>query len=454
MRGEGGRAERDTICAVATSGVGALGIIRVSGPAALMLLRRLCRRQRFMPRHLHLATLWHPEGQLLERALVCYMPAPGTYTGEDSAEIYAHGGERNLERLLAALLVCGARQAEPGEFTRRAFMNGRLDLAQAEAVAEVIAARSDRALENAHAALQGGVGDRVRALRQRVVELAAMLEAEIDFEDELRSSASSAVRPAAFLELRDAVEAFARTYAHGRLLAGARVGLVGPVNVGKSSLLNQLLGVTRAVVSAEPGTTRDYVEAEVSWRGQRITLVDSAGSSVDGSGGELERAARALAGPVLQSCDLLLAVIDLSADQPELGLPCSDRPRLVVANKRDRAPLSAVDRLQDALNEPVVATSALRGDGIDELRELIVNRLFSDGASEESVRVSQRRHVEALEEAGRALAEGAEAQRAALGPELVVEHLRQALSALDKITGERVTEEVLDEVFSQFCIGK
>jgi tRNA modification GTPase len=433
----------DTICALATpSGTGALGIVRLSGAAAPGLLMELSSRRHLRPRYMYRLRL-REEGELLDDVMACYMPGPRSFTGEDVVEVYGHGGELNMQRLLDAFVRRGARLAEPGEFTRRAFLNGRLDLVQAEAIAQLIAARSERALRNAQACLAGALGERVRALRRRVVDLASQLEAQIDFVEDVESTGPPAV---ALRELACELEVLAATYLRQRRMENLRVGIVGPANVGKSSLFNALLGTPRALVDESPGTTRDYLEAETVWDGRRVTLIDTAGDRGEASTA-LEEAGRALAAPVLQACDLLLSVVDLSAE----GLRGELARGLVVGSKLDRARRGAIEELRERTHGRVIATSAICGDGMDELRSAIVEDLSQD--EEETVQVARARQWQALDRARRAINDAA-SRSATVGPDLLVEHLREALDLLDEVTGDGATDEVLDQVFATFCIGK
>ncbi len=447
--------EADTICAIATGPAeGAIGIVRLSGPRALPLLKDICGGGAFPPRRLRLVRIRHPRsGEIFDQALACFLPGPRSYSGEDMAELQVHGGLLNLRRILELLLELGARLAAPGEFTRRAFLNGRLDLSQAEAVAEVIGARSERALRNAQALLAGGLRDRLRPIRTNLLELGALLEASIDFSEELGEPATRGdllerARRAA-LEL----ERLAGTYPSGRRLQGARVGLVGPVNAGKSTLFNRLLGAERALVSEQPGTTRDYLEAELLWEGQRLQLVDGAGWRAEAEQSPLERAGSALLRSALLGCDLLLEVIDLTAGPLEglVGWPeLEGLPRLRVGNKLD---LLDAEQRQRLSADGLLLISARSGDGIPALRARLFELLFAAG-TEESLLISQERHWRALLEARAALASTERAIEAALAPELVAEHLRDALEALGTITGESFSEALLDEVFARFCLGK
>lgn len=472
----------DTICAVATPpGAGAIGVVRLSGPRAVPLVLALARRGRLTPRRLTLCTLRHPtSGAVLDRALVCAMPGPGSYTGEDMAEVQAHGGDLNLERIVEALLTLGARPAEPGELTRRAFLAGKLDLTQAEAIAEIIAARSDRALSNAQAVLRGELGRQVRALCAVVVELCAELEAQVDFAPDLDDQGTAPQPGAAtgsaaalrHLEAARRVRALSDTYRGGQHLRGCRVVLAGPVNSGKSSIFNRILDTERAVVSPEPGTTRDYIEAEVVCEGTALTLVDTAGVREGAAGtgvgerdsvGAVERAGQGLGARVLRESHLGVWVCDLSdpALRPPVPPPeqAGQGPGLwvVAANKSDRCTFAQRERARDidaAGGAPVVVTSARTGEGIEQLLGTIVRALGTGRGVWETVLVTRGRHRAALERAGEALERGAEALTAGWPPEVVVEHPREALAHLQSITGERYSEAVLDRVFATFCIGK
>lgn len=457
-----------TICALATPRAeGALGILRLSGPQALGLLKRLCRRETFSPRRMISVHLRHPrDGETLDHVMVCYMPGPNSFTGEDVVEVYGHGGVLNMERMLSVFVQLGARLADPGEFTRRAFLNGRMDLSQAEGVAQVIRARSELALSNAQAIVRGALGSKIRDIRQQIVKLAARLEAGIDFADDVctelpadavgRELESELAREHEAIE--EEIEKLACTYARGRRLEGVAVALVGPANVGKTSLFNRLLGSDRAVVSDEPGTTRDYLEAEIDINGQRATLLDTPGQRDKAQLSLLEQRGLALATPQIERCDLLVSVVDLSDSRPPRQVvERRERPLIIAANKADLVPASMVkDRVEElrALDLPLAVTSAIDGTGLDQLRELVTEQLFCDCTEPESVQVTLKRQWEALLRARQAISEGRKALGQGLGPELVVEHSRGALGALGEITGEEYSEAILDTVFSTFCIGK
>jgi tRNA modification GTPase len=449
----------ETICALATPvGEGAVGMVRLSGPRVLEMVEAVCRRhgQGFIPRRMHAVQLVDRRGEAVDRALVCFMPGPRSYTGEDVAEVYGHGGVLNMERILSLFLSLGARAAEPGEFTRRAFLSGRIDLAQAEAVAQVVVARSERALQNAQRLLSGALGERVREIRRDLVRLTAQLEAGIDFSDDLEQGIDIAEVVEGHGIAARALGELARSYRQGKRLDGIRVGIVGPVNAGKSSLFNCLLGAERALVAEEPGTTRDYLEAEVSWQGIRVTLVDTAGERPEEAKTALEQAGQDLARPVVEASDMVLWVVDGSR---EGALPRGPELRgqgqegLVVVNKIDLVEGGAgVEGEREGV--PVVYTSALTGEGVEEVRGAILRRMFPPGGEQETVQVTRRRQWELLARAERELTDGGRALAVGLPPEVVVEHTRGALVALGQLTGDSFTEEVWDAVFREFCIGK
>lgn len=471
--------QQDLICALATPpGDGAVGIVRLSGDGALEALARATRGARYPSRRLVRVELRDPDsGATLDQVLACAMPGPHSYTGEDVVEVFGHGGRLNMEALLGLFVRLGARPAGPGEFTRRAFVNGRLDLTQAEAVAEVIAARSARALRNAQAVLGGALGRELRTLRAQTVTLAAELEACIDFADELDQPVSAEALLEQHHALLAGVGRLRASYGRGRRLNGVTVVLVGAVNAGKSSLFNALLASRRALVSAEPGTTRDYLEAEVEWDGLRVTLIDTAGQRASEQMSPLEREGLGLAIERARGADVVVEVVDASAPTSvsgaggELAPVGEGAPRVVVASKVDlvaaklrRARCQALAQARVAA--PLIEASALSGEGLESLRRAVVRVALGDDprggepsavaalTAGETVQVTQERQWEALGRAEQALSAGLAALDAGVVPELVVEHTREALAALGEITGEQFTEDVLDAVFSRFCVGK
>ncbi len=439
----------DTIAAIATpAGSGAVGIVRVSGSAALAVLERLCGRggEAWEDRRLVHAVARDPlSGERLDDVLAVAMRGPRSYTGEDVVELHAHGGALNVARLLRAVLAAGARVAEPGEFTRRAFSNGRMDLTQAEAVAAVIGASSERALRAAHGQLAGALGARVEALRAEVAGVLAEVEASIDFPDEGLEFASAVELAQRVAATRARVDALAATYGVGRALReGVTVALVGRPNVGKSSLLNALCGEERALVAAEPGTTRDWVEARVVWDGVEVTLIDTAGEREAES--DVERRGVALGRARAARADVVVRVEDTTSAPAAYGArEAGGQDVLVAWNKIDLAPADA----------GALGVSAATGAGLESLRAAVMARALGDDVdgSDGELVATERQRTELLG-AGAALGQAAEALAESRPPELVAADLRMAGAALARIHGVDIGTEVLAEVFARFCIGK
>lgn len=432
-----------TIAAIATPpGAGGIGIVRISGPDAARVLGALVGREpsRFEERRLSLATVREPGGgDAIDRALVVLMRAPRSYTGEDVAEVQAHGGPGVLGRILQAALAAGARAAEPGELTRRAFANGRLDLAQAEAVALLVGAQTARAARLAEAQAAGALGQAAEAARARVVELRAEVEAAVDFpEDGLELAGGARLAAAARAEAAG-LTALAATFGLGRAIErGLTVALVGAPNVGKSSLLNALCGEARALVAAEPGTTRDWLEARTAWEGIAVTLIDTAG--VRETLGEVEahgiRAGRAAA----SRADVVVEVRDASAP----GARVDPAAAVVAWNKCD---LAAADGL---------AVSARTGEGLDTLRAAVLAAAGASGVDDAAgggIVTTERQRV-AIAAAAAAMATAAGLLDARAPAELTAEELRAAERSLHRVVGGDATEDVLDAVFRRFCLGK
>ena len=447
------RADPDSIAAIATpAGAGGLGVLRVSGPAAPAIARALLG---FMPqpRHAHYAAFLDGDGAPIERGLALYFAAPASYTGEDVLELHAHGSPVVLDLLLRRVFELGARRAGPGEFTERAFLNGKLDLAQAEAVADLIAARSESAARAAQRTLAGAFSQRVHSLVTALTALRVQVEAAIDFADEELELLGDPALAAGLATVRGAVAVLIADARHGvRLARGTRAVLIGRPNTGKSSLFNALAGEERAIVTATPGTTRDALPVELLLDGVSVELVDTAGLRDSADAIEQEGVRRARA--ALARCDLAVLVSEAAHVEADLslldGLPAG-AAALVVVNKLDLEDDPA-PRVEIRGGCAWLHLSARTGAGLDRLRAELARQ--AGGGGEESAFTARARHVEALESADAALAAAATTLAACRAPELIAEDLRQAAQALGAITGTVSADDLLGAIFAGFCIGK
>jgi tRNA modification GTPase len=452
----------DTIAAISTPlGEAGIGIVRLSGPAAETITRRLFRPHRLRPtwqsHRLSLGHIVDPQGEIIDEVMVSFMRAPYTYTREDVVEINCHSGYGVLRRILALALAAGARLARPGEFTLRAFLAGRLDLTQAEAVLEVIRARTETHLQVAAAHLHGGLGRRLTRVRQDLLDLLAQVEAVLDFPEEAGELPPASIKEGLDLQLRS-LKALADSYKAGRLLReGLLVVIAGRPNVGKSSLLNRLLDMERAIVTEIPGTTRDLVEESITLGGVVVRFSDTAGlrpaqDRVEELGIERTRER-------LRQADLVLYLVDGSAPAaPEDNAALTElagQPGLVVINKIDLEPKLSEDELSGT-TWPLAKISAKTGQGIEALREEIVAQALGGGLKVEGEVITQVRHHEHLRQCLAYLEQSRDLLAAYEEPpwELVALELGSAIHELGEITGEEVGEAILDRIFGQFCLGK
>jgi len=455
----------ETIAAVATPpGRGGVGVVRVSGPKAREILERLFLPARpdffgFTPRRMHLGSVRDRAGNVLDQVLAVLMPGPASLTGEDVAEIHGHGGPAVLASVLDEALALGARLARPGEFTLRAFLAGKLDLTQAEAVAELVNAPCKAAASLALASLSGLLGERVRGLRARLEELRAQLCLAVDFpEDELDCPPPERIAGAARGVIAD-IEALLNAAGRARVVReGALLALVGPVNAGKSSLMNALLGRTRALVAATPCTTRDFIEEPLVLDGLPVRLADTAG--LRETEDEVERAGLALSRDLAAEADLVLFVAD-GARPPdpadsEAALACGPSRVLALANKRDLpwpAP-SAFDAFA-AQGLEVLAVSAKTGEGLDALCRRVRERLLAGaGEPDPEAAAPNARQARSLTLARDELSGLVADAEAGLPHDILSVRLDAACRELAGITGEIAPEDVLADIFSRFCIGK
>ena len=434
----------ETIAAIATAaGIGGVGIVRLSGPRAIAIAAdAIGVPVAELDRRVRVGWARDRAGTRLDQVLAFAMRAPLSFTGEDVAELHGHGGAHNLERLLAAVIERGARIAEPGEFTRRAVASGKLDLLRAEALLEVIHAGSERAWRLAQANLGGRLGDEVAAIERRAVAVLAEIEGAIDFPEEDLELAASEDLDREIAALAAACGKLADGFHHGRAVAqGISVALVGAVNVGKSSLLNALVGRERALVGASPGTTRDWLEVGDVWSGVSVTLIDTAG--LRPTDDPVEQRGIALGEARVAAADVVVVVNDGQAAYDD-GARFGSRAVRV----RSKADLGGAA-------PPGVATSAATGEGLDELRRSVLavaGVADQEGSEQAFVTTARQQALAATASAGFHAAIAARRDRRA--PEVVAVELREAARALAQLRGVEVGDRVLDEVFARFCIGK
>ena len=442
----------DTIVAVATAaGQSGIGVVRVSGPDLEDLARNLVGK-RLQPRHATLTDFLGKNGEVIDRGIALFFSAPLSYTGEDVLELQGHGGTIVLRRLLNRCLQLGARLAGPGEFTQRAYLNEKLDLAQAEAVADLIEANTVEAARSAVRSLQGEFSLRITALLEQMIELRVLVEATLDFpEDEIEALKPADVR-ARLDALRAELAAVLDASRQGSLLReGMHVALIGRPNVGKSSLLNRLAGEELAIVTPIPGTTRDAIKLSIDLHGVPVHFVDTAG--LRSSDDPVEQLGIARTRAVIEKADLAVLIMDAaSGETPPDREVLAEMPPGVqcmrVFNKIDlTGQAAAVEGKKDSMT---VWLSARTGAGIDEFQTALLDQIGWEGRTED-VYIARARHLEALNTARLHLERALEV----VGQlELLAEELRAAQSALGSITGEYTSDDLLGEIFSRFCIGK
>lgn len=460
----------DTIAAISTPlGEGGIGIVRISGPQALDVAEKIFRpavnqawrEQKYKLVYGHVVD--PGSGTAVDEVLLGIMPAPHSYTREDVVEINCHGGPVPLRRILSLTLEAGARLAEPGEFSKRAFLNGRLDLARAEAVIDIIRATTDDALQVAFNQLSGRLSQKIDSVLEELLAVVALVEATIDFpEDEVEDYSPGEVKKRLHKTI-DEINALIETAETGKVYReGVRTVIVGKPNVGKSSLLNVLLREKRAIVTDVPGTTRDVIEEILNLGGVPVVLTDTAGIRETGDAVEMigvERTRESIA-----RADLVLAVLDvaggLEREDREIIRLVRGRRGIVVLNKIDAADREKTVSIKKIMEEqmpdwPVVEISALQEKGIRKLEQTVVELVTGGRVTpREGVMVSNVRHKNQLVKAGRHLREALEAVENGLTAELVAVDIRAAWEAVGEINGRVITEDIVDKIFTDFCIGK
>jgi tRNA modification GTPase len=445
----------DTIVAIATPpGRGGLGVVRVSGPDAHRVALELTGRvARFQPRHATLARVALAAGAADQVILTCF-EAPHSYTGEDVVEISAHGSPVLLRAIVGRAMDAGARLAEPGEFTFRAYLRGRIDLVQAEAVRDLIDAVTPLQARTAFDQLEGTLTGRIRGIDARLFDLTARLEASLDFPEEGYHFVERAEAARELEEIAADLSNLLETAGRGRLIReGLHVAIAGRPNAGKSSLFNQLAGTGRAIVAALPGTTRDLLTETIDVDGVPMTIVDTAGVRRDAADAvEVEGIARAVA--ARETAAVIVVVLDRSAtltpDDGDLLAATSSSPRIVCCNKCD---LDAAWEMS-SLGMPAIAVSARTGAGLPELRAALLDLTVRDEPRRDVPGVSNLRHAELLERARASIDRAREAAAAGTPEEFVLSDVHEARSRLEEITGARTRDDVLNAIFAKFCIGK
>ena len=442
----------DTIAAIATArGEGGIAVVRISGPESLSVIKKVfSRKGKYESHRMYHGYVLEENGERADEAMAVYMVGPRSYTAEDVCEIQCHGGDVSAKRVLDIVLAAGCRAAEPGEFTRRAFVNGRIDLSQAEAVMQLISARSEAAARASVRQLTGGVSAKVKPITDALTGLLALIEASDDFPDEIDEDAGSEELRRRTEPLIAQLDELIDRRSARIITGGSSVVLAGRPNVGKSSIMNCLLGADRAIVTDIPGTTRDVLTAQVSINGVSVEITDTAGlreteDTVERIG--VQRAERAA-----EQADMVIIVLD-GGEKPDESdielLKKADGRCLVCVNKCDKALQIDADLISVEYNIPAINTSADTGEGMDELKRLIAEKI----APAEPALVAER-HIEAASRARDALANALNAIDGGFPMDVCAVDVLSAMEALSEITGEDAKESVIDRVFKEFCVGK
>ncbi len=467
------KSSKDTIAAIATPiGEGGISVIRVSGAQAIQIASSIFQGRGSLAEAAshtaHLGKVLASDGSVVDEVVATVFVGPHSYTGENTVEMSCHGGILVTRRILDQMLEHGARHAEPGEFTKRAFLNGRIDLSQAEAIADLIHARSSAAHRASILQLEGVLSGRIHTLRSKLVDLIGLLELELDFVEEDLEFVDKRELRHSVAHARDEADRLMKTFRLGRIYReGVKVAIVGPPNAGKSSLLNALLESNRAIVTDIPGTTRDTIEEGVVIGGVSFRLVDTAGIRETDNPVEREGIRRTAA--EAENSDIVLLVLDGSkdADPSYDEAVCGFREKLkeraktsiVALNKADLScvlPEEVPGNIGFSTSTDCTRISAKTGMGVDSLQKLLLSKALRDTqhSSEEGATVTSARHFEALKKAEESLLYSLKSLDQGESNEFVAVDLRNALDRLGEITGEVTTEEILNSIFSKFCVGK
>ena len=449
----------DTICALATAPGGALGIIRVSGPNALSIVGSVCRCSVGTAppntiRYTHIVD----GSELIDEAVVSIFRAPHSYTGEDSVEISCHGSRYILNRVLALLVENGCRMAQPGEYTMRAYLNGKLDLSQAEAVADLIASTNQATHRMAMSQLRGHFSSELKSLRDQLLQLTSLLELELDFSDheELEFADRDELQQLAqLIDVR--IQQLAKSFERGQALkAGIPVAIIGRTNVGKSTLLNQLVGDDRAIVSDIHGTTRDTIEETIDINGIQFRFIDTAG--IRNTTDTIEQIGIARTYAAIEKASIVLWLTDKAPSLSEVSditQRCKDKSLIILHNKIDLERDGSLHASEEVTSDMHLYISAKTGLGIPALRQAIYTAANIPSFTENDVIVTNARHYDSLIRAHESILPVIEGLQNNLSSDLLSEDLRQTLSILSEITGGQITpQETLNNIFQHFCVGK
>lgn len=449
----------ETIAAVATPpGEGGVAIIRISGHQALDVAAKIFSGpiRAYATHTAHFGKILDADRNTIDEVLTLVMRAPRSYTGEDTVEVHCHGGSLITQQVLDVVLKAGARAALPGEFTFKAYMNGKLDLAQAEAVQALIGAKNTLALQCAEKQLQGKISQRILSFQKKLVDIAAILEAWVDFPEEDLEFATIDEVITALTEIKNAMQSLALTFDDGKIIShGISLCLVGPPNAGKSSLMNALLGKERAIVTDIPGTTRDLLEEDLKLGNLHFRLIDTAG--IRDTQEIIEKEGIRRSQETMRQADLILLVLDVSQNlSPETKTLIASSPQektLIVCNKID---LKKENAERWELTSPHISyISAKEGIGLEELQQKIEHIIWQKGPpAKDEIVITNLRHKQALTSAIGALETLIEGLKTQVSPEFVSSDMRKVLSELGTIIGTNITEDILSAIFSKFCIGK
>ena len=455
----------DTIAAVATAyGEGGIGIIRISGEEALPILQEIFEfngdTDTFTSRRMTYGKIIDKEkNQIIDEVLAVYMKGPKTYTAEDVVEINCHGSMVSLRKTLALVLRKGARLAEPGEFTKRAFLNGRLDLSQAEAVIDMIRAKTDKSFDVAVSQLEGRLSLKVEEIRQKLLDLLVDITVNIDYPDEDIEEMTYEKLEESIVETQDMIEKLLATSSTGRMIReGIKIAIVGKPNVGKSSLMNGLLKETRAIVTDIPGTTRDTIEEVLSIRNIPVYLVDTAG--IRETSDKVEKMGIEKSKEAFNQADFILFLLDGSRPLEEEDLQImeflKERKSLVLINKRDLGEAISIEEISAKLPaSQVIEASLLKGQGITEIEDAVEDLVYGgEIVQKESMMVNNVRHIELLQQAVKSLTDALHMSERREALDFIEVDVKNAYERLGEIIGETVSDDIINEVFARFCLGK